>query len=159
MICIVIDVRYVPGVWRGLVSLSELDSRGYELQICDRSMEILRGDMTVIRGTRRGNCFEMVGTMESTFTIVPADAPTWRVVGVDIMTGCDSVATVEICHMVVSVITQLPEQGVAGGAKLGRLDSLIRLETDGGRREHAVGDVVWGIGYVRLRTMDLGLMQ
>jgi hypothetical protein len=33
MIRMVIDIRYVPGIWRSLMSLSELDSRGAELRI------------------------------------------------------------------------------------------------------------------------------
>jgi hypothetical protein len=45
MIRTVTNVRYVPGVRRSLVSLSELDSRGYELRICGGSMEVLSGDM------------------------------------------------------------------------------------------------------------------
>jgi hypothetical protein len=51
MICTVIDVRYVPSVRRSLVSLSELDSRGYEIRIRGGSMEVFCGNMTVIRGT------------------------------------------------------------------------------------------------------------
>jgi hypothetical protein len=81
MIRTVTDVRYVPGVRRSLVSLSELDSRGYELRICGGSMEVLRGDMVVIRGTRRGGLYEMIDTVESASTIISADTPTWRVVG------------------------------------------------------------------------------
>jgi hypothetical protein len=60
----VIDVQYVSGVRMSLVSLSELDSRGYELRIHSGSMEVLRGDMVIIRGTRRGGLYEMVGTLE-----------------------------------------------------------------------------------------------
>jgi hypothetical protein len=51
MIHTVIDVRYVLGVRRSLMSLSELDSHGYELRIRDGSMEVLHGDLVVIRGT------------------------------------------------------------------------------------------------------------
>jgi hypothetical protein len=80
MIRMVIDVRYVPSVRRSLVSLSELDSHGYELRICDGSMEVLRGDLVVIRGTRRGGLYEMVDIVESASTVVSADTPTWRVV-------------------------------------------------------------------------------
>jgi hypothetical protein len=64
MICTVTDVRYVPGVRRGFVSLSELNSHVYELRIHCGSMEVLRGDMVIIRGTRRGGLFEMIGTVE-----------------------------------------------------------------------------------------------
>jgi hypothetical protein len=53
----VIDVRYVPGVRRSLVSLSELDSCGHELLIHGRSMEVLRGDKIIIRDTRRDGLF------------------------------------------------------------------------------------------------------
>jgi hypothetical protein len=57
------------------------------------------------------------------------------------MTGCGGAATVETCHMAVSVIAQLPRQRVAGGGMLGRLEFHGRLGTDGGRRGHVVGDV------------------
>jgi hypothetical protein len=57
MIRTVIDVRYVPGVQRSLVSLSELDSCGHELLIRGRSMEILHGDKIIIRDTRRDGLF------------------------------------------------------------------------------------------------------
>jgi hypothetical protein len=50
----------------------------------------------------------MVDTVESASIVVSTDTPTWRVVGGDDMTGCSGAATVEICHMAVSVITQLP---------------------------------------------------
>jgi hypothetical protein len=75
MIRTIIDVRYIPGVRRSLVSLSVLDLRGYELRICGGSMEVLCGDMVVIRGTRHGNLYEMVGTVESASTVVSADTP------------------------------------------------------------------------------------
>jgi hypothetical protein len=39
-------------IQRSLVSLGELDSCGYKLQICGGSMEVLHGDMIVIQGTR-----------------------------------------------------------------------------------------------------------
>jgi hypothetical protein len=51
MIRMVIDVRYISSVWRSIVSLSELDSCRYELRIRGGSMEVLRGDLVVIRGT------------------------------------------------------------------------------------------------------------
>jgi hypothetical protein len=76
MIRTVIDVRYVPGVRRSLVLLSELDSRGYELRICGGSMEVLRGDMVVIQGITRDGLYEMVSTVESSSTIVSAGTPT-----------------------------------------------------------------------------------
>jgi hypothetical protein len=46
-------------------------------------MDVLRGDMTIIRDTRRGSLLEMVGTMESVSTIISAGAPSCRVVGGD----------------------------------------------------------------------------
>jgi hypothetical protein len=90
------------------VSLSELDSCGYKLQIRGGSMEVLHGDMIVIRGTRRNCLYEMVDAVESASTFASAGTPTWRVVGGDDMTGCSGAATVETCHMAVSVIAQLP---------------------------------------------------
>jgi hypothetical protein len=104
MIYTVIDIRYVPGIRRSLVSLSELDSHGYELWIYGGSMEVLCGDMVVIRGTRHGGLYEIVDTMESASTIVSASTPTWRVVEGDDMTDYGGAATVETCHMVVNVI-------------------------------------------------------
>jgi hypothetical protein len=94
----------------------------------------------VIRGTRHGSLYEMVGTIESALTVVSAGTPTWRVVGGDGMTGCSGAATVETCHMTVSVIAQLPGQRVAGGGGLGRLKFRGRLGTGGGRRGHVVDD-------------------
>jgi hypothetical protein len=87
------------------VSLGELDSCGYKLQICGGSMEVLHGDMIVIQGTRRSCLYEMVDTVESASIVVSTDIPTWRVVGGDDMTCCSGAATVETCHMAVSVIT------------------------------------------------------
>jgi hypothetical protein len=104
MIRTITYVRYVPDVRRSLVSLSELDSRGYELQIHGGSMEVLRGDMIVIRGTRRGGLYEMVGTVEFASTVVSAGTPTWRVVGGDDITSCSGATTVETYHMTVSDI-------------------------------------------------------
>jgi hypothetical protein len=75
LICTVTDVRYVSGVQMILVSLSDLDSCGYELRIRSVSMEVLRGDIVVIRGTRRGGLYEMVGMVESASTVVSADTP------------------------------------------------------------------------------------
>jgi hypothetical protein len=72
----VTGVRYVPGIRRGIVSLSELDSHGYELRIRDGYMDVLRGDMAVIRGTRRGGLYEMVGTVEFASTVVLAGTST-----------------------------------------------------------------------------------
>jgi hypothetical protein len=51
--------------------------------------------MIIIQGTRRGGLYEIVGTVESTSTVVSADTPTWRVVGGDDMIGCSGAATVE----------------------------------------------------------------
>jgi hypothetical protein len=159
MIRTVTDVRYVSGIQRSLVSLSELDSHGYELWIRDGSMEVLRGDLVVIQGTRRSGFYEMVGTVKYTFTIVSADTPTWRVVGGDDMTGCSGVVTVETCHMAVSVIAQLPGQRVVGGGRLGRMEFHGRLGIDGGRCGYVMSDVAWGIGSVRPQAVDSGLMQ
>jgi hypothetical protein len=92
-------------------------------------------------------------------TIVPAGTPTWSVVGGDDMTGCGGAVTVETCHMVVSVIAQLPRQRVAGGGRLGRLEFRGRLGTGGGRRGHAVDDAALGIGSVQPRVVDSGLME
>jgi hypothetical protein len=61
------------------------------------------------------------------------------------MTCWDGVATVEICHIAASVIEQLSRQRVVGDDKLGRLDPYGRLDTDGGRHGHAVGDIALGI--------------
>jgi hypothetical protein len=118
MIDTVIDVRYVPSVRRSLVSISELDSHGYELWIRGGSMKILHGDMVVIWGTRRGGLFEIVSMVEFASTIVPADTHTWRVVEGDDMTGCGETTTVETCHMAVSVIAQLPGRRVPEGDML-----------------------------------------
>jgi hypothetical protein len=63
MIRTVTDVRYVPGVRRSLVLLSELDSRGYELLIHGVSMDVLCGNIVVIRGTRRNDLFEITGIL------------------------------------------------------------------------------------------------
>jgi gag-polypeptide of LTR copia-type/Zinc knuckle len=158
MIRTVTDVRYVPGVRRSLMSLSELDSHGYELWIHDGSMEVLRGDLVVIQGTRRSGFYEMIGMVKYTFTIVSADTPTWRVVGGDDMTGCSGVVTVETCHMAVSAIAQLPGQRIVGGGRLGRMEFRGHLGTDGGRCGYAMSDVAWGIGSVRSRAVDSGLM-
>jgi hypothetical protein len=57
IICMITDVRYVPGVRRSIVSLSELDSCGHELLIRGRSMEVLCGDKIIIRGTRRDGLY------------------------------------------------------------------------------------------------------
>jgi hypothetical protein len=76
MICTVTDVRYVPGVRKSLVSLSELDSHGYEIRICDGFMKVFCGDMTIIRGTRRDGLYEMVGTVDSASTVVLAGTHT-----------------------------------------------------------------------------------
>jgi hypothetical protein len=70
-------------------------------------MEVLCGDIVVIRDTRRGGLYEMVGTVEYASTIVSADAHTWRVVRGDNMIGYNGAATVETCHMGVSVIAKL----------------------------------------------------
>jgi hypothetical protein len=136
----VTDVLYVPGVRRSLVSLNELDSHEYELRIRGGSMEVLRGDLVVIRGNTRSGLYEMVGTVESASTVVSVGTPTWRVVGSDDMTDCSGVATVETCHMTVSATAQLFGQRVAGGGRLGRLEFRGRLGTGGGRRGNAVDD-------------------
>jgi hypothetical protein len=88
MIRMVIDIRYVPGVRRSLVSLCELDSRRYEIRIRGGSIEAFRDDMIVIRDTRRGGLYEIIGTMKFASTIVPASASTWRVIGVQ--WSCDN---------------------------------------------------------------------
>jgi hypothetical protein len=56
------------------------------------------------------------------------------------MTGYSGAATVETCHMTVSVITQLPGQRVVGGNMLGRLEFRGRLGTGGDRRGYVKGD-------------------
>jgi hypothetical protein len=99
MIRTVIDVRYVPSVRRSLVSLSELDSRGYEIRIRGGSIEVVRGDIVIIQDTRRCGIFEMVGTIEFTFTVISVDTPTWRIVGGDVITGCSEASMIETCHM------------------------------------------------------------
>jgi hypothetical protein len=101
----------------------------------------------------------MVGTVESASTVVPADTPTWRVVGGDNMTGYGGAAMVETCYMAMSVIAQLPGQRVAGGGRLGRLEFRGRLGTDGGRRGHVVDDAALGIGSVQPWAVDSCLMR
>jgi hypothetical protein len=46
------------------------------------------------------------------------------------MTGCVGAATVEICHVAMSAITQLRGQRVARGGRLSQLDFLRCLGTD-----------------------------
>jgi hypothetical protein len=140
------------------MSLSELDSRGYELRIHDGSIEVLRGDLVVIRGTRRDDLYEMVDTVESASTVVSTGTPTWRVIGCYDITGCSGAATIETCHMAVSVIAQLPGQRVAGGGRLGSLEFRGRLGTGGGRHGHTMNDAAWGIGSVRPRAVDSSLI-
>jgi acyl CoA:acetate/3-ketoacid CoA transferase beta subunit len=101
----------------------------------------------------------MVGTVESASTVVSAGTHTWRVVGGDDMTGCGGAATVETCHMAVSVIAQLHGQRVAGGGRLGRLEFCGCLGTGRGRRGHVVDDATLGIGSVQPRAVDSCLMQ
>jgi hypothetical protein len=125
-----------------------LDSRRYEIRIHGGSIEVLYGDMAVIRGTRCYDLYKMVGTVESTSLVIPASTHTWRVVGGDDMTGCVGAATVEICHVAISAITQLRGQRVARGGRLSQQDFLRCLGTDWGRNGYAVGDLVWGIGCV-----------
>jgi hypothetical protein len=132
MIHTVTNARYVPYVQRGLVSLSKLDSHEHELRIHGESMEVLRGDIAIIQGTRYDGLFEMIGTVESASIVILAKTPTWGVIRGDDMTGCSSIVTVETCHMTVSVIAQLSGQRVAECSMLGRLDSLGNLETNGG---------------------------
>jgi hypothetical protein len=55
----------------------------------------------ILQNTRRDGLYEIVGTVESASTIVPADTLTWRVVGGDDMIGYGEAATVETCHMLV----------------------------------------------------------
>jgi alkylated DNA nucleotide flippase Atl1 len=62
--------------------------------------------------------------------------------------------TVEIFYMVVSVIAQLPEQRVAGGGRLGRLDFLESLGTSG----QVMGDVARDIRCMWPRAMNSSLM-
>ena len=69
----VTGVKYVPGVRRSLVSLGELDTRGCEIRARGGSMELLRNDKVVIRGTKRGGVYYMVGTVESASTVVSTD--------------------------------------------------------------------------------------
>jgi hypothetical protein len=68
-------------------------------------MEVLRGDMVIIQGTRRGGLFEMAGTVESASTVVSTSTPACRVVGGDDMNCCGEATTVEIYYMAMSVIT------------------------------------------------------
>jgi hypothetical protein len=103
----VIDIRYVLGVRMCLTSLNELDSRGYELWICDGSIEVLHSDIAIIQDTIRGGLLEMLGMVGSASTIVPSDTHTCRVVSGDNMTCCSRVVMVETCYMIVSVIVQL----------------------------------------------------
>jgi hypothetical protein len=159
MIRTVIDVRYVPSVRKSLVSLSELNSRKYEIRIRSGSMEVLRGDMIIIRGTRHGDLYEIIGTVNFASIVVSAGTPTWRVVGGDDMTGCSGVATIETCHMAVSVIAQLSGQRVAGGDRLGLLEFHGRLGTDGDRCGYAVDDAARGIRSMRPWAVDTGLMR
>jgi hypothetical protein len=76
MIRMVIDVWHAPGVRKSLMSLSELGLREYELRIRDGSMKVLRGDLVVIRSTRRGGLYEMIDTVESASTVISGDTPT-----------------------------------------------------------------------------------
>jgi hypothetical protein len=147
MICTIIDIRYVLDAWRGLMSLSELHSRRYKLRIHVGFMEVLRCDIIVIRSTRRGGLFEMVNTVESTSTVVPADTPTCRVVGGDDMIGCSGATTIETCHMAVSIIAQLSGQRVVEG---GGLAVWILLDT---LRPVEVGIDMWWV--MLHRTLDL----
>jgi hypothetical protein len=54
-----------------------------------------------------------------------------------------------------NAIAQLLGQRVAGGNRLSRLDFLGHLGTDGGRREHEVGDAAWDIWICVV--IDLGI--
>jgi hypothetical protein len=54
-----------------------------------------------------GGLFEMISTVESVSTDIPAGTPTCGVVGRDGMTFCSGAMTDEICHMTVSVIALL----------------------------------------------------
>jgi hypothetical protein len=115
--------------------------------------------MIIIQGTRRGGLYEIVGTVESTSTVVSADTPTWRVVGGDDMIGCSGAATVETRQMTMSVIVQLHEQSVDGGDMFGHLEFRGRLGNGVGRRGYVVDDAAWGIEYVRPWVVDSNLMR
>ena len=51
------DVRYIPGLAKNLIFVSQLDSCGYKTVTCEGRWKIAKGSMILARGTKMGTLY------------------------------------------------------------------------------------------------------
>ena len=55
------DVRYIPGIKKNLISIGQLDCRGYATEFRKGSWKIVKGAMVVARSTKYGTLYTTTG--------------------------------------------------------------------------------------------------
>ncbi|VFQ62075.1 unnamed protein product [Cuscuta campestris] len=55
------DVRYIPGLKKNLISIGQLDNKGYAAEFGKGSWKIVKGAMVVARGTKFGTLYTTAG--------------------------------------------------------------------------------------------------
>ena len=56
-----VDVRYIPGIKKNLISIGQLDSTGYTAEFEKGSWKIVKGAIVVARGTKFGTLYTTAG--------------------------------------------------------------------------------------------------
>ena len=57
-----IDDRYVPDLKKNLISLGTLDSKGYKVTIESSILNVIRGALVNMKGTRKRNLYFLDGS-------------------------------------------------------------------------------------------------
>ena len=56
-------MRYLPNLRRNLISLGQLDSKGYTYKTEGRNIKITKGALVVIKAVIKDGLYEMIGEM------------------------------------------------------------------------------------------------
>ncbi|GJQ89640.1 retrovirus-related pol polyprotein from transposon TNT 1-94 [Tanacetum coccineum] len=51
------DVRYIPGLKKGLISIGQLNEEGYHIGFGDQQWKVTKGSLVVARGNKRGSLY------------------------------------------------------------------------------------------------------
>lgn len=54
-------MRHIPSLRQNLISLSTLDTLGYDYSLRNESMKVGKDSLVIMKGKRRGNLYKLIG--------------------------------------------------------------------------------------------------
>lgn len=102
------DVMYVPELKRNMISLGTLDAVGYTFKAFNGVLEVAKGALTVMKGTRRNGLYILRGT---------------TILHVTTVASVSSSVTIKLSHMTLpKEFYELGKPGPLGDGQTGKID-------------------------------------